>query len=86
MTDGEGLAVRRLRASDARALLTAFTSAPDMPRQGDVSTLREAERYVAHLLGTDASHEAWAVAEDDQLIGLVAVTVDQVNRNGWFWY
>lgn len=86
MTVGPTVAIRRLRVSDAEAVLAAFTSAPDMSRQGDVTTLEDAERYVAHLLGEDSSHEAWAIAEDDVLIGFVCVTVDDANRSGWFWY
>lgn len=68
------------------AVLTAFISAPDMSRQGDVATLEDAQRYVAHLCDTASSHEAWGIARDDVLQGLVCVTVDEGNRSGWFWY
>lgn len=78
--------LRRLRPSDAPAVHAAFASADDMARQGDVTTLEEAERYVAHLLAEDSPHEPWAIAEGEELIGLVAVTVDEENRAGWFWY
>lgn len=41
--------LRRLRTSDVTAVLDAFLSAPDMARQGDVTTLADAERYVGKL-------------------------------------
>jgi Acetyltransferases, including N-acetylases of ribosomal proteins len=81
-----GLLLRRLRPGDAPAVLAAFRSNPDMARQGDVSTPAEAARYVARLSDAASSHEAWAVADDDILVGLVGVTVDDPNRSGWFWY
>lgn len=78
--------LRRLRVSDAPAVHAAFGSADDMARQGDVTTLAEAERYVARLLAEDSPHEPWAIAEGEELIGLIAVTVDEENLSGWFWY
>lgn len=39
-----------------------------------------------HIVSPDSPHEPWAVVESDALIGLVCVTVDEDNRNGWFWY
>jgi RimJ/RimL family protein N-acetyltransferase len=78
--------LRRLRAEDAPDVLTAFESNEDMSRQGDVSSLTDAEAYVARLIADDSPHEPWAVADGDALVGLVCVTVDEKNRNGWFWY
>ena len=78
--------LRRLRASDAGAVLTAFASHADMSRQGDIGTLADAENYVSQLADADSSHEAWAVTEQDVLVGLICVTVDEGNRSGWFWY
>ncbi|WP_425836613.1 GNAT family N-acetyltransferase [Microbacterium sp. PA5] len=78
--------LRRLRPTDACAVFDAFESNADMVRQGEVSTVVEAEHYVARLIAADSPHEAWAVAAGDTLVGLVCVTVDEANRNGWFWY
>lgn len=78
--------LRRLRSADAPDVLTAFKSNPDMGRKGDVENLTDAELYVARLMDPDGPHEAWAVTETDQLVGLVAVTVDEANKSGWFWY
>lgn len=83
---GETVVLRRLRASDAPAVHAAFASADDMARQGDVTTLAEAERYVVRLLAEDSPHEPWAIVEGKELIGLVAVSVDEENLSGWFWY
>ncbi|WP_394215300.1 GNAT family N-acetyltransferase [Brachybacterium vulturis] len=79
-------ALRRLRRADAPAVLAAFRSDPDMVRQGDVSTLAEAEHYVSRLVDPDSPHEAWSIVADDAMVGLVCVSVDDENRSGWFWY
>ncbi|WP_022918509.1 GNAT family N-acetyltransferase [Ruania albidiflava] len=78
--------LRRPRMADVTAVLEAFQSEADMARQGDVTTRADAQQYVSRLIATDAPHEAWAVAEHDTLVGLVCVTVDEENQNGWFWY
>jgi hypothetical protein len=44
VTVGPTVTIRRLRGSDAEAVLAAVTSAPDMSRQGDMTTLEDAER------------------------------------------
>ncbi|RMB59025.1 GNAT family N-acetyltransferase [Tessaracoccus antarcticus] len=78
--------LRPLRQSDTPAVLAAFLSNPDMRRQGDVSSPETAAAYVTHLLHSDGPHRAFAVVTGDELVGLVAVTMDAKNRNGWFWY
>ncbi|OFT25651.1 GNAT family acetyltransferase [Brevibacterium sp. HMSC08F02] len=78
--------LRRLRTSDVTAVLDAFLSAPDMARQGDVTTLADAERYVGKLCEASSRHRPWAVCDSDSLVGVVCVTVDEENRSGWFWY
>lgn len=78
--------LRPLASNDVEQVLAAFTSDPDMARQGDVTTLEEAHKYVAALTSSDGPHRPWALDYDGQLVGLVAVSVDQANRNGWFWY
>lgn len=80
----ERASLRRLRASDAKDVLVAFQSNPDMARQGDVTTIDQAREYVERLV--TPPHEAWAVTENDRVVGLVCVSVDEDNRNGWFWY
>lgn len=77
-------ALRPLRDSDAADVLDAFRSAPDMARQGTVTTLDEARRYLDGLRVDGIL--AFAVTDDDRLVGVVGVTVDEANRNGWFWY
>jgi RimJ/RimL family protein N-acetyltransferase len=78
--------LRPVAASDAAAVLAAFQSSPDMARQGEVTTLAEAEAYVARLLDPDRPHHAFAVEVDGSLVGMVGITLDERNRNGWFWY
>nr|WP_269155812.1 GNAT family protein [Kocuria indica] len=77
--------LRRLRQSDASAVFEAFASNLDMARQGVVTSAEEASAYVARLVSPGSPHEPWAVVESNALIGLVCVTVDEDNRNGWFW-
>jgi len=77
--------LRPLRVSDARDVLRAFESSPDMARQGEVTNIAQAEAYVENLVA-DGGHCAFAITEADVLVGMVVVTVDQRNRVGWFWY
>jgi len=78
--------LRCLRKADAADVLSAFRSAPDMARQGDVADAGSAAAYVERLTDSAGPHLAFAVVDDDRLAGLVGVTVDGENRNGWFWY
>lgn len=67
-------------------MLRAFSSAPDMARQGDVTTRGEAGAYVAQLIEPGSGRHAFALTVDDELVGAVGITVDNLNRTGWFWY
>lgn len=78
--------LRRPRRADASDVLDAFCSNPDMARQGAVTDIAEAERYLGRLLGDGPAHEPWGIALDGCLVGLVCVSVDEANRSGWFWY
>lgn len=80
--------LRRLRVSDAEAVLAAFASNADMERQGHVSSLDDAHAYVSRLVEAGSGHEAWALTEPDgdRLVGLIGIAVDEPNRSGWFWY
>ncbi|UEJ82265.1 GNAT family N-acetyltransferase [Brachybacterium halotolerans subsp. kimchii] len=93
---GFGPHLRPVRADDADAILEAFTSSPDMSRQGDVHDAASAEEYCTWLRGAD--RHAFAIVDDEpdavqgahgahgRMVGLVAVSVDEGNRNGWFFY
>ncbi|MGO1317885.1 MAG: GNAT family N-acetyltransferase [Cellulomonadaceae bacterium] len=85
MPEKDGVHLRTLRPQDAPDVLAAFASSTDMARQGSVTTLGEAERYVASLLAPGSSHRPWAIDDDGRLVGLVCVSVDEENRTGWFW-
>lgn len=78
--------LRPLAVGDAPEVLEAFRSNPDMDRQGRVTTLEEAERYVEKLVTGDSPHDPWAIVDGGHLVGLVCVSVDGDNRSGWFWY
>ncbi|PWH07754.1 GNAT family N-acetyltransferase [Brachybacterium endophyticum] len=78
--------LRPVRAGDAGAILDAFTASADMSRQGDVHDATSATEYCTWLRGAD--RRAYAVVDDgdDRMVGLVAVTIDDDNRSGWFFY
>ena len=80
----EPVYLRPLHSSDAPAVLDSFQSNPDMARQGSVTTLAEAERYVADLL--TPNQRPWVIAHHGTLAGLVLVSIDTANRNGWVSY
>lgn len=77
---GTAYRIRPVRADDAEVILEAFQSAPDMARQGDVTDLASVQEYVAWL--RDPSRRSFALCADDWTVGLVAIAVDEVNRNG----
>ncbi|WP_404285922.1 GNAT family N-acetyltransferase [Glutamicibacter arilaitensis] len=78
--------LRPLRTSDAPQVLAAFSSNPDMARQGMVSTLPEAEDYIQLLLKNPAQQVPLAVVKNSALIGLVCGSIDESNLNAWVWY
>lgn len=77
--------VRPLHLADAPQVLQAFRSDPEMSRQGTVTTPEEAVEYVRRV-SDPGSGVAWAVCGRSALVGVVGITVDPANRNGWFWY
>lgn len=77
--------IRPLRIEDAPRVLDAFLLAEDMSRQGKVATLEDAQGYIEGLL-VPTQWASAIVDEADQLLGLIVVTIDQNNHNGWFWY
>lgn len=77
--------LRPVREADAPALLEAYRSAPDMARQGAVTTLEQAREQISWLLADD--RRAIAIADgEDTLVGLVALSIDRENLLGWFFY
>jgi RimJ/RimL family protein N-acetyltransferase len=78
--------LRPLRSDDVEDVRAAFASDPEMARQGNAATLSDAEIYVAGLLEDESPHRPWAVVDRNRLVGLVCVSLDEENRNGWFWY
>lgn len=78
--------LRPLRATDVEAVLDAFASDPSMARQGTVTNDAEAAAYVAALLDPTGDRRAFAITDDDRLVGLVGITFDRTNRVGWIWY
>ncbi len=77
--------LRPLRARDAADVLAAFASAADMERQGEVTDLASAVAYLERLVG-EGRHLPFGVTIDDRVVGVVGITLDPANRNGWFWY
>lgn len=74
-------------ADDTGALLDAFRASPDMARQGDVHDLASAQEYLAWLTMPSQRPTVIVPADGpDTPVGLVAITVDEQNRTGWFFY
>lgn len=86
MTDQGSPFLRRLRREDVVFIYQAFASNIDMQRQGDVTSLEDAERYVARMLSGGSVQLPWAICIGDRLLGLVNIAVDEANRNRWFSY
>jgi RimJ/RimL family protein N-acetyltransferase len=84
MTDSDPL--RRVSADDAPDVLAAFRSHPDMSRQGEVSDLAGAQRYIARL--TADPNVAFAITADAeaQMLGIVGLDVNPRERSAWFFY
>lgn len=77
--------LRPVHEQDAPAVLAAYRSAPDMDRQGTVTTLEQAREQVAWLRAEE--RRAVAIADGTgMLVGLVACSIDAGNRLGWFFY
>lgn len=85
--DVEPIVLRPLYLSDAADVLSAFRSNGDMLRQGNVRTLDEAREYISNLINSENPYETWVVSQTNgELKGLVGISVDEENRNGWLWY
>lgn len=77
--------LRPVREADAPALLDAFRAAPDMARQGTVTTLDQANEQLAWL--REKHRRAIAIVDGaNTLVGLVTISIDEENRAGWFFY
>ncbi|GAB3619129.1 hypothetical protein GCM10027417_03890 [Glutamicibacter endophyticus] len=83
----DGIFLRPLVQEDAPAVLAAFDSdAVAMARQGQVTTMAEAEEYVARLLDPTNHQLPLAIATKNGLVGLVSAGIDATNHNAWVWY
>lgn len=78
--------LRSLTPEDAAAVLSAFASAPDMDRQGKVTSIGEAEAYISAHLAPESANLVWAIASTHRLVGLVCMQVDKKNLSGWVSY
>ncbi|QRV01939.1 GNAT family N-acetyltransferase [Arcanobacterium phocisimile] len=85
MEDARKIILRKIEQSDATAVLAAFRSHPDMKRQGDVSTIDEAHRYISQFTESK-SMVAWVIDLDGRAVGLVGLASDPENRSAWFFY
>lgn len=80
-----GYVLRPVLETDAPVVLAAFSSAPDMARQGAVADEDGARRLIGWL--RDDSARSVAIADPDGvLVGVVGVRVDAVERTGWVHY
>lgn len=78
--------LRPSRVGDEGDVLTAFLSNPDMERQGNITSLAEATEYVANLVDSDEAEVGWALVWGGRVVGMVGISADRLNENGWFYY
>ncbi len=78
--------LRPLQLQDAGDVLAAFSSAPDMARQGDVRDEASAAAYTRWASGVDSATRAFGIVVVDHVVGCVGISVDRVNLVGWVWY
>src|SRR5690606_19678378 len=78
--------LRRVRDTDAPAVLDAFTASEDMSRQGPVTDLASAQDYVRWLLAPGRRAAGIVELGTDHLIGVVALNADMENLTAWFFY
>lgn len=79
-------AIRDLKDNDAASILDAFCSHEDMARQGHITSLKSAQRYVANLTGPTARAQVAAESGSDRVLALVGASVDVSNRSAWVFY
>ncbi|MFG6285192.1 GNAT family N-acetyltransferase [Actinotignum schaalii] len=80
--------LRAVREGDAAAIVAAFASHPDMIRQGNITDMAGARRYIAQILENPDSQLAWVIAREDsgELIGMIRIHADGDEKSGWFSY
>lgn len=78
--------LRPLQLQDAGDVLAAFSSAPDMARQGDVRDEASAAAYTRWASGVDSATRAFGIVVVDHVVGCVGISIDRVNLVGWVWY
>lgn len=72
---------------DAEAVADAFAGGPEMARQGDVTDVVSARRYLERLTDAADGRHAWVAVEGSgPARALVGVSIDEENRLGWFFY
>lgn len=69
---------------DAPSVLEAFLGDPEMKRQGSVTDLASAERYIARL--TSKGHESLVAADAEGVFAMVAASLDEQNLSAWVFY
>ncbi|WP_219105533.1 GNAT family N-acetyltransferase [Austwickia sp. TVS 96-490-7B] len=84
---GNSLALRKIRDEDAAAVLVAFSADPAMIRQGRVTDIDEAQRYIRTYTQIGAEHHGVAVVDAlDTLVGMVGLDVYPADRRAWLYY
>lgn len=83
----DGWLLRPAVLDDAEAVAEAFADDPEMARQGPVTDVVSARRYLERLTDTTDGRHAWVAVEGSgPARALVGVSVDAENRLGWFFY
>lgn len=78
--------VRRLKPEDAADVLAGFSADPEMSRQGDVTDLDSAQKYIDFITDSDQGNQGFAVAVAARCTGVVGINGATAHRLGWFFY
>jgi len=73
-------------AEDAEGILDAFSSHPDMARQGDVASLEDARRYIENLSRPSARAAVAVDSGSGHVLALAGAAIDAPNLNAWVLY
>lgn len=73
--------------NDAAAVLAGFRADPEeMSRQGEVTDLDSARKYIGFVTSISEGNHGFAVVSDDHCVGVVGINGATQHRLGWFFY
>ncbi|WP_150460243.1 GNAT family N-acetyltransferase [Nesterenkonia ebinurensis] len=81
-----GAYLRPLTPADAADVLAGFQADPEMIRQGDVTDLDSAGKYIEFLTDSEQGNHGFAIVVESRCGGVVGINGASQHRLGWFFY